>query len=108
MDKKIKRQILWRPNQAISETLEDRAKIEKIDTTEKKQDKPKKELSPKERSVMVYKWISDHPMIYLNGVCKLAQIDRANFIKAMKKEKKLKAEIIIKLIEQLKKYGYAE
>lgn len=118
MDKKLSRQILYRPGKKVSEVLSEKAnvQVENIDTTPKKPpvEKPKKEVVPKpaetllERSKRLYDWLDEHPLINLNGICQRAGVDRANFIKGMGKNKELKLDILEKLINELKHYGYAE
>lgn len=111
MDKKMSRQILFKPNQPVSKVLEERAnKVTRINTTDSKPKiSPivKVELSAAEKSDRLYKWLKMHPLINLNGLCKRAGMDRANFLKMSGKGKELKQEIIESFINILKNYGYS-
>lgn len=112
MDKKLNRQILFRPGQPVSKVLEERANaIIKIDTTTpatKQSPILKVELSTANRSENIYKWLKSHRLINLNGLCKIVGTDRTNLMKAMAVNKELKFDLIVKIIAELKNYGYAE
>ena len=90
MDKKMKRQILF-----------------KATTAPKSKALKKVEQSPQETKD-VYKWLQSRPLLNLNGICLKVGVDRANFAKSMKANRPLKKEIMAKLLEELKLYGYAE
>jgi hypothetical protein len=113
MDKKMSRQILFKPGQTVSKVLNERANsVTRIDTTanpkEKEAPTVRVELSVAEKSKRLYKWISTHPLINLNGLCKNTGADRANFMKMAVAEKELKSEVLNKFITELIPYGYTE
>ena len=59
------------------------------------------------KSRKIIEWIKSHPAIKWSVICDEAGINKSNFCKALKADNpKLKAENIIKLEKQLKKYGY--
>ena len=116
MDKKMTRQILFRPGRSVSEVIEEGANVQvkNISVTPNK-NKAKAEIVNKqkepvaiERCKKLYKWLSIHPLINLNGLCKIVGADRANLIKYWKAERELNEVLLNKIIAELKKYGYAE
>ena len=59
------------------------------------------------RSKKIVDWLNANPVIKWSLICKELGIDRANFHKILKSEKpSIKPENIIKLENELKKYGY--
>lgn len=70
--------------------------------SEQKKDRP---LTQKKS---VYDWLRERPLINLNGLCKQIGYDRGNLIRNMAAGKELKPELMKKLKEALKPYGYAE
>lgn len=57
-------------------------------------------------SKVLYQWLKTHPLINLNGLCKIVKFDRANLIKNMKSGKELKPEILNKFWLILADYGF--
>lgn len=114
MDKKMNRQILFRPDKTVSQVLEEKANIQvknintkkEIQKTESKFEIPKSNLTIQQRSENLYQWLQKHPLINLNGLCKKTGADRGNFIKSWEKGKELKEELLVKFILELKEYGY--
>lgn len=104
MDKKMNRQIGWRPE--VSNTK--KSDKPKTDSKAKSAAPPKNELSGQERSKKVYDWLCEHSLFNLNGLCKRVETDRGNFMKAMGADKELKNELLEKIVAELKLYGYAE
>lgn len=91
MDKKLKRQIIFKQTADGQKVPK---QLQKANTATEPNN--------------LYLWIKERPFLNLNGICNKIGIDRANFAKAMAANKPIKKEIRIKLIEELKQYGYAE
>lgn len=78
------------------------------------ENKPQKEPEIKKKAVIewnskyLYEWLDLHPMINLNGLCRDAGVDRSNFAKWKKAGTDLKPEVVAKLTEILKQYGYGK
>lgn len=104
MKKTMKRQIGYIPS-AKKPIL-----IEKV--SEERKDVPKEspiakvELTEEMRSKKIFEWLSERPLISVNGICEAVKTDTSNFFKAKRLGKPLKQELLLKLEKELKLYGY--
>lgn len=103
MEWKTKRQILFQKDSSGKPKEKKQKPTKKAETTQNSTNPENKG-----NSSVLYKWLGNHLLINLNGLCKKVGYDRANLIKNMESGKELKPELKVKFIEILKEYGYAE
>lgn len=103
MKKGTTRQILYRPEQKTTVLKEK----EKPRVGEKVTPIVRVEYSIEEKSKRLYKWLREHKLINVNGLCIIVDVDRANFLKGAKKDKPLKEEVFDKFFKELSNYGFS-
>jgi len=117
MDKKLKRIIGYKPNSSVQNKNKDTSP-----THELKTEVPITNLAPTQeinvldvitvelkKTEKVIKWINTHPEFKWGVMCNKIGIDKGNFQRTLKSANpKIKIEFIPKIIDFLKKYGYAE
>lgn len=55
----------------------------------------------------IYKFLREHPLIKIGGLCKVIGSDKSNFYTSMKNGHNLPQEKIDKIVEILKNYGWS-
>jgi len=96
----LSRQILFQKGK----TTEEPEKEVKKATPAKRPETPQKPA--KSTSKDLYDWLDDHPLINTAGLCRLAGVDKSNFLKGLGKNKELPAETLAKFSKILSDYGY--
>ncbi len=104
MDKKLKRQILYKPGNQV---VEPKKKKENPKTVPPPKIEPKpSELPDTDQSAKISTWIGEHPHFKVAPMCMDLKIDPANFNKYLKM-KSIPEKYIQPIIKVLKEYGYA-
>lgn len=62
----------------------------------------------KQRSDAIVKWLSDHPLISRNALCKDVGYDTANLLKAFDGVRSIPKKYLPGFEKELKKYGFEE
>lgn len=104
MDKKLKRQILYKPGNQIAEPKKNK-QPRKPEPASKIESKPS-ELTVIDQSAKICAWVSDHPHFKIAPMCVDLKIDPANFNKYLKM-KSIPEKYIQPIVKVLKEYGYA-
>lgn len=103
MDKKLKRQILYKPGNQVPEQKKKEGR--KIAPPPKAESKPS-EMPSINQSAKISTWIDEHPHFKVTPMCIDLKIDPANFNRYLKM-KSIPEKYIQPIINVLKQYGYA-
>jgi len=97
---RLSRQILFQKGK----TTEEPEKEVKKTAPAKRLETPQKPA--KSTSKDLYDWLDSHELINLAGLCRLAGVDKSNFLKRLGKNKELPRETLAKFSKILSDYGY--
>ena len=110
MDKTLKRKIGYkRPAQTIKTKKEVQKpagnKVRAVKVASVPKNAP--ETPQKATAQDIYKFLREHPLIKIGGLCKVIRSDKSNFYTSMKNGHNLPQEKIDKIVEILKNYGWS-
>jgi hypothetical protein len=109
MDKKLNRQILYRPGSPPEKEAQPKKETEKQVHLPVFETPPQKSQIPsKDESLKIWSWLDENGrFLKMKAVCVEIGYDEGNFSRLRKSKGQIPAEHLNKLIQVLKRFGYA-